>query len=353
MSVLVAGAGIIGTAIADALAARGVAVTVFDMRSPGRGASQASAGILAPFTEAHEKGDLLALGRRSLDLYDDFIGGVCERSGLDVEYSRSGTLEVALTDRDEQALVLARSALSTERVHHEWLTGADLRAREPALTPDARGGLLIPAHGFVNVPALLRALIAGARRHGAVFEAPVEVRVIDEKPTHVRVQTGQAWRDFDHVVLAAGSWSGRVRMPGGRIPGIRPVRGQLLHLRWRGETTPSRVVWSPSCYAVPWADGSLLVGATVEDVGFDESATVAGVEALTRAAIELLPGARDAVLEHIRVGLRPAGAGQVPTIGAHGGSSRITIATGHYRNGILLAPVTAALVAERVTGSLV
>jgi glycine oxidase len=345
--VLVLGAGIVGVAVADALAQRGARVTVLDMRVPGRGASYASAGILAPYTEAHHDSPLLPLATRSLDMFDDFVSGVAARSGRTIEYARSGTLEVALGDVDVARLKAASTWLASIGITHEWLDSAGVRAFEPATTSSAVAGLLVPGHGFVGVASLLSALTHSARLAGAVFEAPVEATDIDAVRDHVVVRAGARRYTADSVVVATGTWSQRVRVKGARPIPVRPIRGQLLHLRWPAKP-PARVVWGPRCYTVPWRDGSVLVGATVEDVGFDERSTVAGVHDLTAAVAELLPASLQASIEDVRVGLRPATSDGLPVIGASTVDPRITIATGHYRNGILLAPLTAAVVARRV-----
>jgi glycine oxidase len=150
------------------------------------------------------------------------------------------------------------------------------------------------------------------------------------------------------VVLAAGSWSSRVRVADSPPLPVRPVRGQLLRLGWTASERPGRVVWTDDCYVVPWSDGTVLVGATSEEVGFDESTTAAGVQGLLAAAIRALPGASSAALLDARAGLRPASADGLPYIGRRRRTPRVTYATGHFRNGILLTPLTAALVASAV-----
>jgi glycine oxidase len=341
-SVVVVGAGIIGVSIADALARRGSDVTVLDMRSAGRGASRASAGILAPYIEAHEHTPLLELGTRSLALFDDFVRGVEERSGRKVEYARSGTLEVALDEPDVSRLRGSKAWLDLIGVECEWLDPSRLRSEEPAVSRSAAGALFIGKHGFVGVSSLIGALVQSARLAGAVFESSIEVSQVESSPNHVEVRAGDRRYRADHLVLAAGSWSKRVRVSGAPVLPVRPVRGQLLQLAWPETPRPNRVVWGPRCYTVPWSDGALLVGATVEDVGFDESTTADGVRELTDAVSALLPGARGAAFIEARAGLRPALPDGLPAIGPL--VPRVTAATGHYRNGILLAPLTAALV---------
>ena len=348
MRVVVVGAGVIGAAVAESLAKGGADVTVIDMRSPGRGASQASAGVLAPYTEAHGKSALLDLCVRSLEMFDAFLDNVRSGSGRPLDYDRTGTIEVALDDPDASRLRDAHAFLRGSGVRSDWIDAPALRTFESAISPAAIGALHIPVHGFVQVPALVSALVQSARLAGAAFEAPVEAVGIDPRKDRVDIRAGVRSYSADHVVLAAGSWSRRVRVAGLPALPVRPIRGQLLHLRWPPSAQPSRVVWGSRCYAVPWSDGSLLVGATVEDVGFDESSTVDGVRALTDAVVELLPGSRDAALTEVRVGLRPAAPDGLPIIGPSSMVPNVTFATGHYRNGILLAPLTAALVSRYV-----
>lgn len=344
--VVVIGAGVIGSAVADAMARRKADVTVLDMRGPGRGASQASAGILAPYTEAERDSPLLALGRRSLDMFDDFIDGVRDRSGRPVEYARSGTLEVALDESDRERLETAGQWLASAGVAAQWLDASAVRQFEPTVSDEALGGLFVERHGFLNVPALVDALVHSARFAGASFESMAEAAVVSPSKNGVEVRSGDRRWSADAAVLAAGTWSGRVKVDGARSVRVRPVRGQLLHLGWRDGQPPSRVVWGPGCYTVPWTDGTLLVGATVEEAGFDETSTVAGVRSLASSVERLLPRASNASLREIRVGLRPAMADGLPAVGPL--AEHVTAATGHYRNGILLTPLTADVVARLV-----
>jgi glycine oxidase len=348
VQVIVVGAGVIGAAVADALAVRGASVSVLDMRSPGRGASQASAGVLAPFTEASGKTALFDLCVRSLALYDGFLASLVERSGREVEHVRNGTVEVALTTDEATHLRSAQSWLADHTIPCEWLEPADLRMHEPSVASSAVGGLAIASQGFVNVPALVGALVQSARLAGATFESLVEAIEVIPRRDRVEVRVGNERHTADHVVIAAGSWSGRVRVANVPPLPVRPVRGQLLHLRWHRGPMPTRVVWGHDCYTVPWHDGTLLVGATVEDVGFDEASTVDGVRLLTDAVGKLLPDARNAAVADVRVGLRPASPDGLPLIGPLTMAPTVTLATGHYRNGILLAPLTAQLVTSSI-----
>jgi glycine oxidase len=217
------------------------------------------------------------------------------------------------------------------------------------LAPDTTAALTIDAHGFVGVPQLAAALWANAERRGAAIIAESVRRIV---PGHgiVRTELETITRESPHVVLATGCWTSRIDVAGAPPLPVRPVRGQLLVLRWPDGDLPRRTLWGPRCYAVPWPDGTLLVGATMEEVGFDERATVAGVHDLLAAISELVPRTWNASLSGVRVGLRPATADDRPIIGASSRVEGLVYATGHYRNGVLLAPITARIVADLIEG---
>ena len=266
-----------------------------------------------------------------------------------MEYLRNGTLEVAMSLEDVAHLNKLREWLRARNVASEWFDGAAAKQCEPAIGATALGALLIPSHGFVSVSDLIAALTHAATLSGASFESPAEAAVVTSTKDSVTVKIGDRALSADAAVIATGSWSGRVKVDGAPAADIKPIRGQLLHLTWPDDLPlPKRVVWSPRCYTVPWADGSLLVGATVEDVGFDERSTVSGVHDLLTAAGDLLPAVWRATIKEVRVGLRPAPVGGLPIIGPAPSSPRVILATGHYRNGVLLAPITTKKVVEAI-----
>jgi glycine oxidase len=344
--IIVVGAGIVGCSIAHELARRGASVQVVEERATGMGATQAAAGILAPHVEGGTSNTLLSLAVRSLSLFDDFIAAVQEDSGVELLYRRTGTLQIAVNDEEMRELRNAAARLDAQRVPFGILDAEAIRLEEPHLSKDVSGGLVIPSHGFVAAGELVRAVAAAARRRGAQIIEGSRVRRIAPSGDEVVVETDRGPLSGSSVVLAAGSWSPRIEIAGVRLrPPVRPVRGQLLRLAWNGPGL-RRVVWSSRCYVVPWDDGSLLVGATAEDAGFDERTTVAGVHDLIQAACEMLPGAWTAGFVEARVGLRPASDDLLPIIGRSSVHPNLMYATGHYRNGILLAPLTAMLVAN-------
>jgi glycine oxidase len=317
------------------------------------GATQASAGVLAPYIEAREGSPLLDLTTRSLDLYENFMTSVRSESGINVPYRRTGTIEVAFDDDDVRSMQATLDVLTRRRVHARLLDAAATAAEEPLLSKDAIASLVIYAHGFVAAGELTRALVTAARRHGAQLVEQTRVRRIVAWRSEVTVETGRGSLTANAVVIAAGSWSGEIVVDGlsaKRLP-VRPVRGQLLYAALEGASL-RRVTWGDRCYMVPWDDGTVLVGATVEEAGFDERVTFAGVRDLIDAACDLVPHAWAAAFRGTRVGLRPATSDELPVIGPSRTASNVIYATGHYRNGILLAPLTAQLVADALENRL-
>jgi glycine oxidase len=350
--IVVVGAGIVGCAIGYELARRGASVQIVDERTAGGGATQASAGVLAPFIEAREGGPLLDLTARSLDLFDKFVARVSSVGALEVPYARSGTLDVATSDQGAARLRETSLALAARAVASELLDARTVREQEPHLTSEAISGLVIPSHGFVGAEALTNALVRAARQHGAQLVEHRRVRRIAQSGPDLVVDTDRGPLQGSGVVLAAGTWSGRIEIAGVAPVPVRPIRGQLLQLGWTGRTL-RRIVWGERCYMVPWSDGTVLVGATVEDAGFEERTTLAGARDLIEAACELTPHAWTASLAAAKVGLRPACPDGLPVIGASSVIPNLMYATGHYRNGVLLAPLTAHLVADVIIENLV
>lgn len=341
---VVVGAGIIGLAVGRELARRGARTAIIEERTVASGATQASAGVLAPYIEAPGEGALHELTVRSLSMYDRFIADVQQDSGARVEYRRSGTLEIATSAESAERLRALQGSLHRAGVAAEWMDDAAAVSLEPALAR-SEGALLVGTHGYVRVAQLTAALLAAARQRGAsVLESHKVEQIALGSDGGVSLTAGGATHRAAAVVIAAGSWSGRVPSGG---PPVTPIRGQLLQLRWTGPPI-TRVLWSDLCYVVPWTDGTVLVGATVEDCGFDQRTTVTGIRGLMDAACRLLPSAGEATFVEARAGLRPSTADGLPFIGRSPVNPAIVYATGHYRNGVLLAPLTADLIADLV-----
>jgi len=304
--------------------------------------------VLAPYIEAGAHGPLQDLAVRSLDLYDDFIARVSAESGSAISYHRNGTIDVATNEVEMGSLAASADALAKRGVSARLLDTAAVRAEEPLAGDVVVGGLVVDTHGFVAASDLTRAIATAARRAGARLIEQRHVRGITSTRGEIVVDTDRGSLRGDMVVVAAGSWSGEISIDGARarVP-VRPVRGQLLQLAWVGPRM-RRVTWTRRCYFVPWDDGTMLVGATVEEAGFDERATVAGVHDLLAAACSAVPHTWTAGFRGARVGLRPATADGLPIMGALENAPNVMFASGHYRNGVLLAPLTARLVADAI-----
>jgi glycine oxidase len=350
-NILVVGAGIVGCSIAYELARRGATVQAIDDRLPGMGATQASAGMLAPYTEAKDRNTLfLDLAVRSLELYDEFVARAARDAGTPVGYNRGGTIEIASTaERMAELRDIARR-LTNRGVGLDVLDAPAARAQEPQLGHAVAGALLIGAHGYVNALELAQALCAAARCLGVTFVDGGRVRRIRRRGGELHVEADTRTHTAHTVVVCGGSWSGQIEIEGAaRLP-VRPVRGQLLHLDWKSRRALRRVTWGEHCYLVPWDDGTLLVGATMEEVGFDERTTTAGVQDLLNAACALVPDVRAAGFLGARAGLRPGTPDAMPIVGWSRVAPNVMYATGHFRNGVLLAPLTAQLVADALLG---
>lgn len=345
--VLVIGAGIVGCSVAYELSRAGSRVQVLETRTPGQGATRASAGILAPYIEGHE--DIFRdLGARSLEMYDGFIARLRDDSGHEIPYQRNGTFELAFSDADVARLNGLAAALWKQGVEARWITPGGFDEFEPLASKSAQGGLLVPIHGFVGVTSLTLAAAAAAEKFGAVFKTEIgAVRIYPLPGNRVGVQSSAAMWTADRVVLAAGSWSQQITVQDADTVPVKPIRGQLIQLQ-ADPGAIRRVLWGPNGYLVPWPDGTVLVGSTVEDVGFDERHTDDAVRSLREAAAQLAPSLSSAPMTSVRTGLRPRGPDDLPMLGRSQAVPGLVYATAHYRNGVMFTPLTVELVRDLV-----
>ena len=347
--VVIVGAGITGCAIAYELSRRGASCIVIDSRLLGMAATNAAAGILAPLAEFQRPGALVQLGLESLRLYPQWVDRLAEDApDVDVELQLNGVLSVAFTDEE---LVELRKGLRYRRevgLELVELDQATVRELEPRLSRRVVGGLLCPDAGQVSNQLFTLALSRAAKRRGARFyeRSPVTgFRRSKGRVTAVRAVTGEY--ACDQVVLAAGPWTRPIAKKLGADVPTRPIRGQMIALG--GMITPvRRVVWGPRGYLVPRANGLVFAGSTVEDVGFRFGTTKRGLAQVRRSAFELVPQLRQAREHFDWFGLRPNSPDGLPILGALPGWENVTLATGHFRNGILLAPITGELIAEEI-----
>jgi glycine oxidase len=345
--VAVIGAGVIGLAVTYELVARGASVTLLDSRGAGLGSTQAAAGMLVPYLEGFGR-PLLPLAARSLQMYDAFVDRVSRDAGMGIGYQRTGSLQVVTADQPLDELHELAADARRAGIECDLLDARAAREAEPRITPDVSGALLVKSHGFVVAADLSGALGAVSIKHGARVRVPARAERIERLDDGLRIHVERdAPVTANHVVVAAGSWSGHIDIDGVPPLPVRPIRGQLLQL---ASDAPAlhRIVWGARCYLVPIGKGSILVGATVEDAGFDERTTVAGVRDLLDSACDLVPNLWQASFVGARVGLRPATADELPIIGRSAKMPGLVYATGHYRNGVLMAPLTARAVADLV-----
>ena len=354
--VVIIGAGVIGLGIAWRLAAR-AAVNVFDRGKAGGGASHAAAGMLAAACEA-EPGEetLVALGRESQARWPAFADELQQASGIDVELRPEGTLVLALTGDDAAEIAHRLEFQRRLNLPLEWLSAAATRVREPHLAGKIAGALFSPQDHQVDNRKLARALRIAAESAGAVVHEHRPVREIIARGGRTKgvLLDDGAIAAADVVVLAAGAWSrGIAGLPPDGRPPVRPVKGQMLALRMDAAAPLlNHVVWAPGAYLVPRRDGRLIVGATVEEKGFDETVTAGGVLTLLEAAWRALPAVEELPIDEIWVGHRPGSRDDAPILG-RGPLEGLFYATGHHRNGILLTPVTADAMARLVLDDVV
>ncbi|MGW6396934.1 glycine oxidase ThiO [Streptomyces sp. NPDC055134] len=347
--VLVVGGGIIGLVTAWRAAQRGLRTAVVDPE-PGGGAAQVAAGMLAAVTELHygeAEQTLLGLNVESARRYPAFAAELSEATGLDLGYRACGTLAVAL-DADDRAHLRELHALQRKSgLESEWLSGRECRRLEPMLAPSVRGGLRVDGDHQIDPRRLAKALVSACERAGVRFHRQWAERltVVREGARGVVLADGTGL-DADQVVLAGGSLSGRLAgVPDDVLPPVRPVKGQVLRLTVPKVYAPflSRtvraVVRGGNLYLVPRVNGELVVGATSEELGWDTTVTAGGVYELLRDAHELVPGITELPLTETRAGLRPGSPDNAPILGPTA-LPGLLLATGHYRNGVLLTPVT-------------
>ncbi len=366
--VVVVGGGVIGLSCAWRLAQRGAEVALLDKGYPGQGATRVAAGMLAPVGElTFGEPELLELTLAAARMYPEFVAELEAATGQSTGYERLGALHVAL-DRDEAAQLRRVHDLQRSLdLEAEWLSTRQCRELEPGLAPSFHGGVLAAGEAAIDPRALTEVLLAACREEGVEVRSGTEVigGVLDgERLVGVRTAKGHydthtvPNRPFDEeiaaqtVVLAGGAWSGSMAwLPEEARPAVRPVKGQVVELRSRDGEPPARhILASERVYLVPRADGRLVVGATVEEMGFDTTVTAGGVHELLREAYRLLPDVAEMELVAAVAGLRPGTPDNLPLVGP-GAVDGLVLATGHYRNGILLAPLAAQTVADHLSAN--
>jgi glycine oxidase len=345
--VIVVGAGLIGLSIAFELAERGASVRVYDRGEPARAASWAGAGMLAPYTERITNQALLALCEASLHEYPGFVQRICDASAVDAHLRLDGVLYAAFEDEGFDALRRHAEQLVARGVDCEMLDRASTLGAEPWLGAGVLGGLLKRTEGNVDNRRLGRALIAACQARGVRVEQSFSIYAECDRRRALGVRTDRGFVGARAVVNACGAWAAELRgVPQTCIPPIEPIKGQMIALGVPAGFV-RRATWVPGVYLVPRDDGRLLIGATVESTGFDEHVTAEGIHELLHAALAAAPSLGAFTTTESWSGLRPGTADGLPFLGPTP-IEGFFLATGHYRNGILLAPATARLIADAI-----
>jgi glycine oxidase len=348
MDVLIVGGGVMGCSVALKLAQAGAKVTVLERSIPGAEASSAAGGILAPQMESHGPGPFMDLCLRSRGMYPAFARELLELSGIDVAYRECGLIRAAFTDDAAQKLAADAAWQKALGLRADLLSGDEARKLEPSLSPRIVAAVHLPDDHQVDNRLLTRALSMAAARVGVRFRTGYVRGIAQEGNRAVGVDLEGETLRADAVVVAAGSWSGLVA--GARVDPkvVRPARGQMVQLQTRLPVL-SHVIFCDQGYLVPRTDGRLLAGSTMELVGFEKQVTAVGLAKILTMALELCPSLADAPVQEFWAGLRPYTEDQLPILGP-GPLDGLFLATGHFRNGILLTPITAKLMAQAVLG---
>lgn len=355
--VCIVGGGVIGLAIGWRLAKRGAAVEVFDREAAGRAASWAAAGMLAPLSEVgFEDEGFLSLGRESLRLFPEFVEELKGDAGVEVRLDTRGTLIIGLDRDDAERLRRLYDFREHLGLPVKWLSGTEAREIEPLVSPRASSAIWVPDDHQVDNRALVDALKAAFQKCGGILHEhrPVaDVLVREGRATGVRTGAGDV--EAACVVVAAGCWSKQIGgIPRDLLPPVRPVKGQIITLSADSTYSFVHVVRAPDAYLAPKGDGRIVLGASEEDMGFDTTVTAGAIYRLLERGWRAVPSIYDLPIQEIVAGLRPGSRDHDPIVG----KTRLEglyYATGHYRHGILLTPVTALeisglILEERSTG---
>ncbi|MFM7599948.1 MAG: glycine oxidase ThiO [Pseudanabaena sp.] len=327
--VLIIGGGIIGLATAISLSQKGAKVTVVERDLCGRGATWAAAGMLAPEAERLE-GDLLEFGIRSREMYPQWIANLMRLSGQECGYWCCGMIAPVLEESDRQVI----------SQHPKYINYEETRKRQSGLGESILAALWLPEDGQVNNRKLTQALLKTARSLSIkILEGTTVYQIMRDQKQVTHLDTSAGKLQSDRYVLATGAWT-RSLLP---LP-IKPIKGQMLSV-FDGDRKLQRVIYAPSCYLVPRQDGTIVIGATVEDNGFSQGNTAAGIAQLLNRAIAVYPAIADMQITETWWGFRPHAPNEVPLLGASD-YENLVLATGHYRNGILFAPITAKLITD-------
>jgi glycine oxidase len=350
--VLIVGGGIIGLALARAIHRRGVArITILERGALGQEASHAAAGMLAPHAETDRPDEFFRFCEESNRSYPHFAEALLEETGVDVELDRHGTLYLAFNEDDVEEIRRRFEWQTRAGLRVERLTARETHQAEPFVSPDALESLFFPNDWQVENRQVVRALRKYAELNGIKVRENTEItHLLTERGEIVGAGTAAEKFYAGKTVVATGAWTSLIQAEGLQMPPVRPIRGQMIAFH-TAKRLFEKVIYSPRGYLVPRADGRVLIGATVEDVGFNRETTTAGLDFLRDNAIELAPSLIELEIAEKWAGLRPFAADGRPVLGSFAQAENLFLATAHYRNGILLAPLTAKIMAEKIVGN--
>ncbi len=349
-SILIIGGGVIGLSLARQLHKKGFTeVTILEKGLIGQEASKAAAGMLAPQAETNQADTFFDFCRQSRDLYPNLAEELSDETGVDIELDRSGTLYVAFNENDVDEIRKRYEWQAKAGLKVEHLTARETHKLEPFISPDSLESLFFPNDWQVENRQLLKALQKYAELNGVKIIEQTEVKSLVTTSGKIKgVATNKDKKYFaDIVILATGAWTSLIKADGLQLPQVKPIRGQMISFH-TAERLFTRVIYSPRGYIVPRKLGRIIAGATVEDVGFENKTTASGTEFVRQNAIEISPGIASLPIDEKWSGLRPLAENGLPFIGEIPAAENLYIAAAHYRNGILLAPLTAKVLSKKI-----
>ncbi|MCD9187153.1 MAG: glycine oxidase ThiO [Pyrinomonadaceae bacterium] len=350
--VLIIGGGVIGLSIAREIHRNGITqITILERGKIGQESSYAAAGMLAPNAETGEAGIFTDFCTESLSLYAQFAENLFAETGVDIELDRHGTLFLSFTEKDSAELLHRYEWQKKAGLKVEHLSAQETRKSEPFVSPDVRESLFFPNDWQVENRKLLHALRKYAELNGIEIREDAEIKnILSENGKVVGAETENEKFLAENVVLATGAWTSFIKAENLQMPVVKPIRGQMIAFQ-TAKRLFEKVIYSSRGYLVPRADGRILIGATVEDAGFDKNIYDLSTEILREAAIEIAPSLGNLQIYENWAGLRPFANNGLPIIGNLPHAENLFIATAHYRNGILLAPLTAKIIAEKLAAN--
>lgn len=347
--ILIIGGGVIGLSMARALHKKGLRrITILERGFVGKESSYAAAGMLAPQAETDKIDDFFRLCSQSNQLYPQFAAELFDETDVDIELDRVGTLYLAFNDEDVEEIRRRFEWQKSARLEVEHLSARETRQAEPFASPDVRESLFFPNDWQVENRKLLHALHKYCELYDIEIRENTQIEtLLTENNRITGAETAKEKFHAEKTILATGAWTSLIKTGTFSLPEIKPLRGQMISF-YTAKRIFSKVIYSPRGYIVPRADGRILAGATVEDAGFDKSVNAEGIDFVRAHALEIAPSLVNLEIRDTWAGLRPFAADGLPILGEFPGVENLFVATAHYRNGILLAPLTAKILAEKI-----